>query len=121
MSWRLTPSARGCAGWLVSERRLGLGLGLAYGALGAILAYAVQRLLDAVDEPPMSAVMATAFIPYFWRVGSSLVVGAALALCLGGAVAIGGAPALAPRALAALPVTASLVVLLTVGAMLAVP
>jgi hypothetical protein len=105
----------------VSERRAAVGIGVAYGALGAVLAYAVQRLLDAIDEPPMSAVLATAFIPYFWRVASSLVVGAAVGLGLGGAAAVGGAPALAPRLLGALPVVASLAAVCAVAAMLAVP
>jgi hypothetical protein len=105
----------------VSERRAAVGIGVAYGSLGAVLAYAVQRLIDAIDEPPMSAVLATAFIPYFWRVASSLVVGAAVGLGLGGAAAVGGAPALAPRLLGALPVVASLAAVCAVAAMLAVP
>jgi hypothetical protein len=105
----------------VSEGRAAVGIGVAYGAVGAILAYAVQRLLDAIDEPPMSAVLATAFIPYFWRVASSLVVGAAVGLGLGGAAAVGGAPALGPRLLGALPVVAGLATLCAVAAMLAVP
>lgn len=105
----------------MAERGLGWGLGLAYGALGAVLAYALQRLLDAVDEPPMGAVIATAFIPYFWRVAASLVVGGAVGLGLGAAVALGGAPTLAPRLLQALPGVAVALVLGAALAMLVVP
>lgn len=39
----------------------------------ACASYAVQRLIDAGNEPPMGTVLRQATIPYYWRVAFSLV------------------------------------------------
>ena len=44
-------------------------------AVAACLAYTVQRLVDAATEPPMAVVLRRSDIPYYWRVGLSLVHG----------------------------------------------
>lgn len=102
-------------------RRAALALGLAVGWLGVAAVYVAQRLVDAIDEPPITAVRATATIPYFWRVGSSLAAGACAGLLTGAAVALDPSGARAAALLRALP---GLGLALGIGlslAMLAVP
>jgi hypothetical protein len=50
------------------------------GALVAVLSYTVQRVVDAVGEPPAAAILQSATIAYFWRVPLAVLHGAAAAL-----------------------------------------
>ncbi|MBL8615458.1 MAG: hypothetical protein JNM72_07610 [Deltaproteobacteria bacterium] len=102
-------------------RRAGLALGLALGWLVVGAAYVVQRLADAVDEPPITAVRATATIPYFWRVGSSLAAGACAGLLAGAAVALDPSGARAAALLRALPALSIALGIALSIAMVAVP
>ena len=102
-------------------RRAALALGLAVGWLVVAAVYVAQRLADAVDEPPITAVRATATIPYFWRVGASLAAGACAGLLAGAAVALDPAGARAAALLRWLPGLALALGLALPLAMLAVP
>ena len=46
-----------------------LAAAIAAGGLVAAPSYAIQRLLDAINEPPIGTVLEQATIPYYWRVG----------------------------------------------------
>ena len=86
------------------------------GPLGA-LAYALLRLWDAIDEPPLGTVRATAFIPYYWRCAQALFLG-----CTAGAL-VGlffRGPAATP-AWTALPHVSLLIALVITLTMLGVP
>ncbi len=102
-------------------RRAGLALGLSVGWLTVAAAYVAQRLVDAVDEPPIAAVRATATIPYFWRVGGSLAAGACAGLLAGAAVALDPSGARARALLRALPGWGLVLGIALSLAMLAVP
>jgi hypothetical protein len=52
-------------------------------ALACCLSYAGQRLWDARTEPPPGTVLLQATIPYYWRVGATLLHGGGAALILG--------------------------------------
>ena len=52
-------------------------------ALACCLSYAAQRLWDAGTEPPPGTVLLQATIPYYWRVGLSLLHGAGAAALAG--------------------------------------
>lgn len=41
----------------------------ATGGLVAAPSYAIQRLIDSINEPPIGTVLQQATIPYYWRVG----------------------------------------------------
>lgn len=46
----------------------------------AVPSYAIQRLLDAIYEAPVGTVLQQASIPYYWRVGLSVLHGLSAAL-----------------------------------------
>ena len=46
-----------------------------FAALVMIASYAVQRLIDAQNEPPMGTVVLQATIPYYWRTAMAVIHG----------------------------------------------
>ena len=48
--------------------------------MAAVLSYTLQRLVDAQNEPPMGTVLLQATIPYYWRVGMSVLHACAVGL-----------------------------------------
>ena len=55
--------------------RARLAAAVAVGGLVAAPSYATQRLIDAVNEPPLGTVLEQATIPYYWRVGIAVLHG----------------------------------------------
>lgn len=109
-----TPSVPGCAVSAEGDRLRAAGL--VFG-LGVVASYALQRLVDAGSEPALGTVLRQPYIPYYWRVGASLVHG------LGGAALAWAVldKAQAARLLRASPWLAALVVVPAMIAMMWVP
>lgn len=57
-------------------------LAAAAAAFGLVAApsYAIQRLIDGLNEPPIGTILAQAHIPYYWRVGIAVLHGISAAL-----------------------------------------
>lgn len=55
---------------------------LATGGLVAAPSYAIQRLIDSINEPPVGTVLQQATIPYYWRVGLAVLHGLIAALVI---------------------------------------
>ena len=94
-----------------------LGLAVAIAPLVAVLAYAIQRLVDAMGEPPPATLLGQLFIPYYWRMGGS----ALFALGAFALLRFGSSEEGARTWLERLPWLAPPLVLLAVGAMILVP
>lgn len=92
-------------------------LGLLAFALGVVVSYTLQRLLDARTEPPIGTVVQTATIPYYWRVGTAVLHG----LGLGTLAGLGLREAQAAHLLALAPWLVPLLVLPAALALTLVP
>lgn len=92
-------------------------LALAACAALACASYALQRLLDARGEPPMSALLYQAHTPYYWRMALAAMHGVAAGLLL----AFGLGDAEAERWLGRAPTLLALLVLSAAAAMVIVP
>ena len=97
------------------KARAAVCIGLA--GVAVVLSYTVQRLVDAAGEPPLSSVLLSGTIAYYWRVGIALLHGVVVA----SVAAVGLSEDRAITALRMLPVPVLGLGLLCVVAVLVVP